>query len=208
MEIPTSASPRAESSTRALNAGVLRQAPARRRKIAPSRRLSISDTPLALRSIIAYKTAKAWVQALLGLALLALLPFGLPGWLAAAGVGLRHHYVHAWSIRLADAIVRDTSRRHIQMTIGALFLDAALTAVEAHALKRGWWWGPWLVVVASGSLIPFEVLEWLRHPRPTRLLIIAANLAVVAYFVRHAWRAHAAVVSTADPTRASTHEPP
>jgi len=158
---------------------------------AQRRRVSTNSPPIGLRSIIAYKTAKAWVEATLGLALLALLPFGLPGWLDAAGTGLRQHFVHAWSIRLLDRIVRDTNRYHIELTIAALLLDAALTAVEAHALKRRWWWGPWLVVVASSVLIPFEVLEWLRHPRPTPLLIVVVNLAVVAYFVRHAWRTHA-----------------
>ncbi|HEY4185475.1 MAG TPA: DUF2127 domain-containing protein [Polyangia bacterium] len=149
---------------------------------------------LALRSIVLYKTVKAAVAIGLALLLLALLPFGLPDWIAVLGARLRHHFVQAWSIHLADWLVKNVSRHRIELTIAALFLDGTLTAVEGWSLKRGFWWGPWLVVAASGGLLPFEIAEWLHHPRAGRAALFLLNVVIVLFLARHAWRSHRAKV--------------
>jgi uncharacterized membrane protein (DUF2068 family) len=176
------------------SAGMARRAPQLRGAAAPSGGAAarIARPEAGVRSIIAYKTVKACVQAALVLVLLCLLPFGLTDWVASAAAAFRHHLVQAWSIRLADAIVRNTGRHRIYLTIAALIFDSVLTGVEARALKRGLWWGPWLVVGASGSLLPFEIMEWIHHPRITRMLLFVFNLLIVAYLARHAWRSHRA----------------
>jgi len=145
---------------------------------------------LALRSIVLYKAVKSISALALGAVLLALLPFGLPGWLELLAVRLRHHFVQAWTVHLADWLVRHVSLHRIELSIAALFIDGTLTGVEGWSLKRRFWWGPWLVVVASGSLLPFEIYEWLRHPHLGRAVLFVVNLAIVLFLSRHAWREH------------------
>lgn len=139
-----------------------------------------------VRAIQLYKTIKASLQLGLALLLCALWPFGLPEKIAEFAVALRHHTTHAWAVHLADLLVDGSSARRIQLTLVALSLDGALTALEAWALGRGKWWGPWLVVAATGSLLPFELYELWRKPLVSRALILALNLAVVVYLSRRA----------------------
>ena len=145
---------------------------------------------LALRSIVLYKVVKAAVVLTAGVVLMALWPFGLPEWIEHLAVRLRHHFVEAWAVHLADWLVKHTSRHRIELLIAALFIDGTLTGVEGWSLKRRFWWGPWLVVVATGSLLPVEVYEWLRHPRVGRAVLFVVNLAIVLFLAHHAWRAH------------------
>ena len=83
----------------------------------------------------------------------------------------------AWSLELADLLVRASTRRGLWTLFVALVADGALTLVEAWALIRGHWWGPWLVVVATGSLLPFEVVALVRHPHLSRVVLLALNVA-------------------------------
>jgi uncharacterized membrane protein (DUF2068 family) len=74
------------------------------------------------------------------------------------------------------------------LTILALLLDGLLTLLEGWALYRGFPWAPWLVVIATGSLLPFEVAALARRLRVGRLLILLVNLAVVTYLGVRAMR--------------------
>jgi uncharacterized membrane protein (DUF2068 family) len=150
-----------------------------------------------MRSIVAYKTGKAMIQVGLALVLLALVPFGLPEWLAVWTVKLRHRFIQGLSIRLVDLFAWSTAPHRLDITIGALFIDGALTGVEAWALRRDLWWAPWLVVLMTGILLPFEALEWLRHPHLIRLVLFGANLVIVAYLLRRARLHHRARLSSA-----------
>jgi len=145
---------------------------------------------LALRSIVLYKMVKAAVALGAGVVLLALWPFGLPEWIEHLAIRLRHHFVEAWTVHLADWLVKHTSRHRIELSIAALFLDGGMTGIEGWSLKRRYWWGPWLVVVATGSLLPVEVYEWIRHPHVGRAVLFIVNLAIVLFLAHHAWRAH------------------
>jgi uncharacterized membrane protein (DUF2068 family) len=147
---------------------------------------------LALRSIVVYKTVKATAALAAGVTLLVLWPFGLPVWVEHLALRLREHLVQAWTVHLADWLVRHLSRHGIELSIAALFIDGTLTAIEGWSLKRRFWWGPWLVVVATGGLLPVEVYEWFRHPRAGRALLFVVNLAIVLFLAHHARREHRA----------------
>ncbi|HKO91286.1 MAG TPA: DUF2127 domain-containing protein [Polyangiaceae bacterium] len=140
----------------------------------------------ALRAIVLYKSLKAALE--LGAALLlgALWPLGLPEKIASAAGWLRHHLAHGWANQLAALLVEDTTRHRLALSLAALSLDGALTAVEAWSLRVGYWWGPWLVVLATTSLLPFEIYEFVQVPRPSRAVLIAVNLLVAAYLARRA----------------------
>jgi uncharacterized membrane protein (DUF2068 family) len=107
---------------------------------------------------------------------------------------VRHHS-GAWSLELADLLVRASTRRGLWTLFVALIADGVLTLVEAWALIHGHWWGPWLVVVATGSLLPFEVVALVRHPHVSRVLLLAVNLLIVWYLGRKALREHRERVS-------------
>ena len=141
-----------------------------------------------MRAIIAYKAVKAGVQLAAAVLLAVLLPLGLPTWVHDLCHALRHHFTQAWATNLAALLERGSTHRGIVLGSIALGLDGTLTAIEAWSLRAGRWWGPWLVVVATGALLPFEVYEFIREPHASRALLFALNLAIVLYLARKAWR--------------------
>jgi uncharacterized membrane protein (DUF2068 family) len=144
----------------------------------------------ALRAIVGYKSIKAALQLSAALLLAAWWPLGLPELLIELSAWLRRHLTHAWAAWLSDLLVADSLNRRILLSIVALALDGSLTALEAWSLYSGRWWGPWLVVAATGALLPFELYEFVRVPRLSRALLFALNLLILAYLARRAWREH------------------
>jgi uncharacterized membrane protein (DUF2068 family) len=105
---------------------------------------------------------------------------------------VRQHLVGAWSLRAADALIRVTTPHRLHILGAALGLDGLLSAVEGYALHRRHWWGPWLVVVATASLVPYEVLELRRHLHMGRIVLLVLNLGIVVYLGRRALLEHRA----------------
>jgi uncharacterized membrane protein (DUF2068 family) len=137
--------------------------------------------------IIAYKLVKGGLWFVLAAGILVMMRMGLGDHLLGLAAHLRHH-AHAWSLYLADLAVRASSRQALWTIVVALLADGTLTLVEGWALVHGQWWGPWLVVVATGSLLPFEVLALVRHPHVVRGIVFVVNIAIVAYLARKALR--------------------
>jgi uncharacterized membrane protein (DUF2068 family) len=144
--------------------------------------------PAGVRVITAYKTIKAGTQLSVALLLVVLLPFGLPGELQALAVSLRRHATHAWASDLAALLQQSSTPHGIRLACLALGLDGSLTGLEAWALRAGHWWGPWLVVGATGLFLPFEVYALVTAPHASRALLLVANLGIVAYLARRASR--------------------
>jgi uncharacterized membrane protein (DUF2068 family) len=143
-----------------------------------------------VRAIVGYKTVKAALQLGLVVLLCALWPFGLPEHIQAVALALRQHLTQAWAHQLADFLATGMTERRLAFTVLALGLDGTLTGIEAWALHRGRWWGPWLVVAATGALLPFEVYAFFRVPRLSRALLFTLNLAILLYVARRATTEH------------------
>jgi uncharacterized membrane protein (DUF2068 family) len=141
--------------------------------------------------IIAYKLIKGSLWLVFAVTLLILMRVGISQEMLDVAVHLRHHS-GAWSLALADLLVRAATRRGLWTLFVALIADGTLTLVEGWALLRGHWWGPWLVVVATGSLLPFEVVALARHPHLSRLALLVVNVLIVWYLARKALREHRA----------------
>jgi uncharacterized membrane protein (DUF2068 family) len=137
--------------------------------------------------IIAYKLIKGVLWFVIASFLLVMMRMGLSARLEGVAEHLRHHS-QAWAIELAELLTRASTTRGLVTIVVALFADGTLTLVEGWALVHGHWWGPWLVVVATASLLPFEVVSFARHPHVGRALILVVNVAIVAYLVRSALR--------------------
>ena len=141
----------------------------------------------ALQLIIAYKLGKGILWLVFAAVILGAMRLGLGDRLLGFAAALRHHS-RAWSLHLAALVVRAASRRGLWTITVALVADGSLSLVEGWALVHGHWWGPWLVVVATGSLLPFEVVALAHHPHIVRAVLLILNLVIVAYLVRQALR--------------------
>ena len=152
-----------------------------------------SERDGGLRLVITYKLVKGAVQLALAAVLFVAIQRGVASdWLHAVALFARHHLASASSVRLAELLVAVSTPHRLALSVLALACDGALTTLEGVALQRGHWWGPWLVVVATGSLLPYELFELLRHPRVGRALLVVVNAAVVAYLGWRALREHRA----------------
>jgi uncharacterized membrane protein (DUF2068 family) len=138
---------------------------------------------IGLEAIIDYKLFKAAVEVLAGILLVVLLLRGTEAGAASLAQMLIDHVSRGWALRAATAIVLTGTTGHVKMALAGAFADAALSAVEGFALRAGRWWAPWLVVIATGALLPWELVAAVRKPGWLRIGILAANAAVVAYLL-------------------------
>lgn len=144
--------------------------------------------PAALNAIILYKLCKAVLEALLGVAAIFLIANGAEAGAATLAEVLLEHVAGGWALKAATIIVVAATSGHVKFVAVAAFADAVLSAVEGLALRAGRWWAPWLVVIATGALLPWELWELWRSPRWGRAVILFLNLLVVAYLLRNVVR--------------------
>lgn len=142
---------------------------------------------IGLEAIIDYKLLKAAVEVVLGVLLLALLLRGTEAGAATLAQMLMDHVSRAWALRAATAIVLTGTTGHVKIAAAGAFADAALSAVEGFALRAGRWWAPWLVAIATGALLPWELIVAIHKPGWLRIGLLAVNVAVVVYLLEVAW---------------------
>ena len=65
-------------------------------------------------------------------------------------------------------------------------------SLRAGSKGRRYAWGPWLVVVATGLLLPVELFEIVHRVRLGRVVIFIVNLLIVVYLVRYVRQRHRA----------------
>lgn len=86
-------------------------------------------------------------------------------------------------VRTVITFLTGLSRAKIgALGLGALFY-AALFTTEGIGLWRERRWAEYLTVIATGSLIPFEIWEIAHRPTPIRFATFAVNVAVVIYLI-------------------------
>jgi len=137
--------------------------------------------------IIAYKLGKGGLWLVFAAMIVIAIRFGLEDRLLGLAAELRHHS-RAWSLELARLVVRAATRRGLWTITVALIADGSFSLVEGWALLHGHWWGPWLVVVGTGSLLPFEFVALAHKPHPVRAALLVLNVVIVAYLARKALR--------------------
>jgi uncharacterized membrane protein (DUF2068 family) len=138
-----------------------------------------------LRVIIGYKIVKGALGLALALTLLVLLVTHETAPIESIGAHVRDHFTGAWSVKLARLLLSAAEPHHLWFVTVALMMDGSLTTLEAWALHHGHWWGPWLVVGATSSLLPFEIVALIHRVHVGRLVAFAVNVAIVVYLV---WR--------------------
>src|SRR5262245_23892991 len=94
------------------------------------------------------------------------------------GLDPNNHIIHA-----AISRITGIDRAHLRaLEIGTYFY-AALHTVEGIGLIVGYHWAEYLVIVATGSLIPFELYEIARKLTLIRVTLFVANVAIVIYLI-------------------------
>jgi len=73
--------------------------------------------------------------------------------------------------------------RTLREISAGMFLYASLFAVEGTGLLLRKRWGEWVSIVITGSFIPIELYESIRHPHVGRVVTTIVNIAAVAYLV-------------------------
>lgn len=143
-----------------------------------------------LRLIVIYKVVKAaFAWSACGL-LLVLMGTGKMNQMHEAAMVLRDNMTHAISLALAKLVVTALTVPRFHLAILALFLDGTSSLVEAWALRRGFWWAPWLVLIGTAALLPFEVVLLARGIKIGRLIVFSINVAIFVYLARRTWREH------------------
>lgn len=72
----------------------------------------------------------------------------------------------------------------VEISIG-LFLYGSLCLVEAYGLHKRRRWAEYLTVTVISLLIPFELLEVFKNFSSIMAGVLALNIAIVYYLVRH-----------------------
>jgi len=146
----------------------------------PRRRDESSYGPLIVIAI--FKLLKAALLIVLGLGLHHMLATGpgdvLERWARAVRVDPQNHVVHA-----AIAKVTGLSERQLHALSVGTFLYAAVFLTEGVGLLFRFRWAEYLTVVSTAGLLPIEIYEMVKHPRPVKGLVLVLNAAIVVYLV-------------------------
>lgn len=100
------------------------------------------------------------------------------GWADLFRVDPHNHYLH-W---LLERIPTIDARKLHELSVGT-FVYSALFLTEGVGLYLRKRWAEILTVISTGGLIPLETYELFHHFTPLRLLLLAFNVAVVAYLI-------------------------
>ena len=151
-----------------------------------------------LRLIVFYKVVKAvsaWSACVL---LLVLMWTGKMEQMHVAAEVLRDHMTNAVSLALARLAVAALTVPRLHLAILALSIDGTFTFFEAWALRRGFWWALWLVLIGTATFLPFEIVLLAKGIKIGRLIVFIINAVIVVYLARRTWREHR-VRNTAPP---------
>jgi uncharacterized membrane protein (DUF2068 family) len=136
-----------------------------------------------VRLIALFKLLKAVLLIALGVAALKLLHTDIAGvverWVAVLGLDQNSRFVG----RALSTAAAFTPNRVRDLIVGS-FLYGGLFLTEGIGLWLLKDWAMWFTVIITGSLLPVEVYEIVRHPSGGKVLLMGVNLALVVYLIR------------------------
>jgi uncharacterized membrane protein (DUF2068 family) len=140
----------------------------------------------ALRTIAAFEALKGVTAAVASLGLLDLLHHDIRHIAVALidriGLDPGAHYP-AELLHYVD-VLKDANLRSLMLAASAYVL---VRLCEAYGLWRQRVWGEWLGALSGALYVPFEVRHLLHRPTLTNSVVLAINLAVVAFLARQLW---------------------
>jgi uncharacterized membrane protein (DUF2068 family) len=137
-----------------------------------------------LRYIALYKLVKVLILVLAAYGEVRLhdatLTAKLLSWASARPYGLEHHLVTrglVWFSGLSESRVH--ALRFVTLAYAAIF------AIEGIGLWMRLRWAEWMTTIITASLIPPELWEIFHRPNTGKVVVLLANIAVVAYLIWH-----------------------
>jgi uncharacterized membrane protein (DUF2068 family) len=94
------------------------------------------------------------------------------------GLDPQNHLIHSLLSWLTGV-----DPKQLRAVAAGTFFYATLHMVEGTGLIMGYHWAEYLVVFATGSLVPFEIYEIARKPTALRVALLIVNLLIVAYLI-------------------------
>ncbi len=108
-------------------------------------------------------------------------------WSAHLGLDPHNHFIN-----LIISTLTGIDRSRLRAIQAGTFFYAALHLIEGIGLILERDWAGYLVVLATSSLIPFEIYEIVQKHSWFRIAVLLVNLAIVAYLVIQLRKHHAA----------------
>ncbi len=135
-----------------------------------------------IRLVAIFKLLKASFLIVAGVGILKLIHMDvareLDHWIAMLGLDPGSRYVN----HVIQKVTRLSPNRIKELGLGS-FIYAALFLTEGIGLWLLQRWAEWFTVIITSSLVPLEVYEIYRHPTPIKIVVLAINIAVVAYLL-------------------------
>jgi len=100
------------------------------------------------------------------------------GWMSILGFNMENHHVVSFLARL-DKV----TDRQIGEWSGITFAVAGVFVAEGTGLLLRQQWAKYLTVCVTGSLIPVEIFESIKHFGWLKFGLLAVNMAVVAFLI-------------------------
>jgi uncharacterized membrane protein (DUF2068 family) len=130
--------------------------------------------------IIAFKAFKAIVLTALGVAFVAARGSDPALVLVSLADDLHVPLTSRLFERMLQSAGSLTIKKETALALTA-FGYAALMGTEGVALYLRKPWAPWFIIIAISSLIPVEIYEIVREIHAIRVLVLVANVGIVAY---------------------------
>jgi uncharacterized membrane protein (DUF2068 family) len=141
------------------------------------------DTGSALPLIIGFKAFKATTLTVVGVALLVTRHADPVDLVVRLALTVHLPLTSLLLDRALTFALGLTVGKQIALGITALGY-AVLMGAEGIALYLRKPWARWFTIGATSSLVPIELYEIVREPRPLRMLILLVNVAVIVYLYR------------------------
>ena len=90
-------------------------------------------------------------------------------------------------LRQAIASIAGIDAGHRALIGAGLFVYAGVFLVEGTGLVLRKSWAEWMTLIVTASLVPLEIYEITREAHVSRVIVLVANVLIVAYL---AWRLH------------------
>jgi uncharacterized membrane protein (DUF2068 family) len=94
------------------------------------------------------------------------------------GLDPQNHIIHTIISR-----VTGLDRNHLRAIEAGTFFYALLHLIEGIGLLLEKAWAGYLVVIATSTLVPFEIYEIARKPTYLRISLFVVNVAIVVYLL-------------------------
>jgi len=134
-----------------------------------------------IKIILAWKCAKAPLMFALAL-WLTFAPQG--AYRLAESLSVELSGGSATAMRISAWIHDHVTQRVVTGAAVLAWLDGLATVAEVVLLWIGKPWGEWIVTIGLATLVPVELVSLEQRPSVGKLLVLAANAAVVVYLFR------------------------